>query len=226
MIKADYSQIELRLAALIAQDRTLLAAYRTGQDVHVATAARLLGTAPEAVTPEARQLAKAVNFGLMYGMGAARLQSHAQQAYRVTMTLEEAADYKQRFFATYRGLDRWHRKTGAMEPTETRTLAGRRRLAMSKFTDRLNSPVQGTGADGMKWALARLFAHRDEAPDARLVVVVHDELVAECPIEAAEQTAVWLRTHMQAAMTELVQEKVPIEVEVTLGRDWAGTPLP
>ena len=120
----------------------------------------------------------------------------------------------------------WHRQTGATQSTETRTLAGRRRLAVNAFTERLNSPVQGTGADGLKWALARLFAHRDEAPDARLVAVVHDEIVAECPIEGAAQTAAWLQEHMAAAMTEILQDAVPVVVETTIGQDWAGTPLP
>jgi DNA polymerase-1 len=226
IVKADYSQIELRIAAVIAQDQALLQAYQAGQDVHVATAARLLSVAPEAVTKEARQLAKAVNFGLLYGMGARTLQTYAQQQYRVTLTPDKASTYRQRWFAAYPGLARWHQDTAATQPAETRTLAGRRRLAVDTYTKRLNSPVQGTGADGMKWAMARLFAHRDEAPDARLIAVVHDELVAECPIEAAEATAAWLQTHMQTAMQELVQDAVPIEVETTIGQDWAGTPLP
>jgi DNA polymerase-1 len=83
----------------------------------------------------------------------------------------------------------------------------------------------GTGADGLKWALARLFAHRDEAPDARLVAVVHDEIVAECPVEAAAQTAAWLQCHMTAAMNEILHDEVPVVVETTMGQDWAGTPL-
>ena len=130
------------------------------------------------------------------------------------------------FLTAYPGLRHWHRQTGATPSTETRTLAGRRRLDVKAFTERLNSPVQGTGADGLKWALARLFAHRDEAPDARLVAVVHDEIVAECPIEGAEQTAAWLQQHMAAAMTEILQDAVPVVVETTIGQDWAGTPLP
>jgi DNA polymerase-1 len=84
----------------------------------------------------------------------------------------------------------------------------------------------GTGADGLKGALARLFAHQHEAPDARLVAVVHDEIVAECPVEAAAQTAAWLQRHMTAAMTEILHEAVPVMVETTIGQDWAGTPLP
>ena len=174
IVKADYSQIELRIAAVIAQDAAMLEAYRNGQDLHTTTAARLLGVVPERVTSDSRQLAKAVNFGPLYGMGAPRLQTYARQHYRVSLTATEAAQYRQRFFEAYPGLRHWHHQTGATQSTETRTMAGRRRLAVKAFTERLNSPVQGTGADGLKWALARLFAHRDEAPDARLVAVVHD----------------------------------------------------
>jgi len=86
----------------------------------------------------------------------------------------------------------------------------------------LNSPVQGTGADGLKLALARLFAHRHDVPWTRLVACIHDEILAECPVEEVEQTAQWLAQHMTAAMTELVGTAVPIVVEVAHGRDWAG----
>ena len=108
---------------------------------------------------------------------------------------------------------------------ETRTLANRRRLGVTSFTVAVNSPVQGTGADGLKLALARLYEHRAEMPDAHLIACVHDEIVAECPQETAEQTAAWLREHMIAAMTKIIGETVPVEVETTIGRDWAGTPL-
>jgi DNA polymerase-1 len=226
IVKADYSQIELRIAAVMAQDAAMLEAYRAGQDLHSMTAARLLGVTPEQVTGESRQLAKAVNFGLLYGMGATTLQTYARQHYRVSLTPAEAAQYRQRFFEAYPGLRHWHRQTGTTRSTETRTLAGRRRLDVKAFTERLNSPVQGTGADGLKGALARLFAHQHEAPDARLVAVVHDEIVAECPIEGAAQTAAWLQEHMAAAMTEILQDAVPVVVETTIGQDWAGTPLP
>jgi DNA polymerase-1 len=225
IVKADYGQIELRIAAVIAHDTAMLEAYRNGQDLHTATAAHLLGVPVAQVTGESRQLAKAVNFGLLYGMGARTLQTYAQKTYGVRLTPAEAERYRQRFFEAYPGLRHWHRQTGATQSTETRTLAGRRRLEVSRFTERLNSPVQGTGADGLKGALARLFAHQHEAPDARLVAVVHDEIVAECPVEAAAQTATWLQGHMTAAMTEVLHDAVPVVVETTIGQDWAGTPL-
>ncbi len=96
---------------------------------------------------------------------------------------------------------------------------------MQHFPVALNSPVQGSGADGLKRALARLYRHRAEAPAARLLAVIHDEVVAEAPAALAEQTAAWLIRHMTAAVQELVGEMVPIVVETTIGQDWAGSPL-
>ena len=87
-------------------------------------------------------------------------------------------------------------------------MTDRRRVDVTKFTVALNSPVQGTGADGLKLALARLYEHRAEVPDAQLIACVHDEIVAECPEEGAAQTAAWLKNHMTVAMTEILGETV------------------
>jgi DNA polymerase-1 len=225
ILKADYSQIELRIAAVVAYDAAMLTAYQTGQDLHVLTASRLLGVEASQVTPAHRQLAKAVNFGLVYGMGVAGLQAYAGNVYGVHLTLAEAEQAHQQFFRLYPGLRRWHAHTKAAAPTETRTLVGRRRLGLEKLTDRLNTPVQGTGADGLKWAMAALHRHRAEAPDAQLVAAIHDELLVECPIESAARTAAWLEKYMVVGMAAIVGEAVPIVVETTMGKDWAGTPL-
>jgi DNA polymerase-1 len=228
-IKADYSQIELRIAAVMAQDTAMLAAFQAGADIHAVTAARLLGIPVADVTTEARQMAKAVNFGLLYGMGALRLQEYAQQEYHVPLTVEEAHAHRQAFFQLYPGIRQWHTATGAVLRYEgaidTRTLTNRRRLAVTQFTDALNTPVQGTGADGLKAAMAALWQHRAEAPEARLIACIHDELVVECPVEQAEATAQWVQRHMETAMAAIVAGGVPIAAETTIGQDWAGTPL-
>jgi DNA polymerase-1 len=93
---------------------------------------------------------------------------------------------------------------------------------VGKFTEALNTPVQGTGADGLKLALAKLFASRDEAPNTRLIAVVHDEILAECPEADVEATTQWLTRHMTAAMEESVGDVVPIAVDVAYGPSWAG----
>jgi DNA polymerase-1 len=222
LVKADYSQIELRIAAQISQDDALLAAYRQGADVHTRTAAAVLGASETAVTKEQRQLAKALNFGLLYGMGAKRLREYAASDYRVTLSDEEAERFRERFFATYAGLRRWHRSQ-PKDAIETRTLAGRRRLAVDPFTHKLNSPVQGTGADILKLALARLWEDRHAHPDAVPVLVVHDEIVLECDADQAEAVAAWLTTHMEAAGAALVLD-VPIVAEAATFANWSGTP--
>jgi DNA polymerase-1 len=229
LVKADWSQIELRLAAVIAQDTEMLQAFRAGADLHTVTAARVLGVPIAQVTKHHRQVAKALNFGLVYGMGAQGLRRYAASQYQVALTPVEAEQHRQRFFRTYPGLHRWHRQTATRLEREgiieTRTLAGRRQLAVQHFPVALNSPVQGSGADGLKLALARLYHHREEAPEARLLAVIHDEVVAEAPAALAKQTAAWLTRHMTAAMEELVGEAAPIVVETIIGRDWAGSPL-
>jgi DNA polymerase I-like protein with 3'-5' exonuclease and polymerase domains len=224
LVKADYSQIELRLAAVVAKDATMLKAYQAGADLHTLTAASVLGIPKAEVSKEHRQLAKALNFGLIYGAGAETLVSYAASNYGVTITLAEAQAHRDTFFRTYPGLRRWH-KSQRNGTEDLRTLTGRIRRNIERFTEKLNTPVQGSGADGIKAALARLWQYRHEQPTARLVAVVHDEVVAECPIADAPAVAEWLTRHMIAAMAEIAGAAVPIEVEATIAADWAGTPI-
>jgi DNA polymerase-1 len=221
LVKADYSQIELRIAAKITSDPAMLDAYRQGLDLHTLTARQLLGK--QEVTKADRQIAKSANFGLLYGMGAKGYRMYARTNYGLEMTEAEAARYRQAFFAAYPGLARWHAQTRQRRATESRTLAGRRRLFDEKTPDthRLNSPVQGTGADGLKAALSLLWQRRDQAPGAFPVLAVHDEIVLECPIDLAEAAAVWLRQAMLDGMAPLV-EPVPVEVEVRTAPTWGG----
>jgi len=162
---ADYSQIELRVAAKISDDASMLNAYTEGRDLHALTAQSLIRR--EGISRDDRKLAKAVNFGLLYGMGAKGLRSYALKSYGVEMSFEEAVLYRRRFFETYRGLKRWHdgeRRGWLRGHAETRTLTGRRRMDVQRLTDRLNAPVQGTAADGLKLALALLWERRSECP--------------------------------------------------------------
>src|SRR5439155_4323157 len=128
---------------------------------------------------------------LTFGMSAKGLQAYAANQYGVQLTETEAAQARQRFFRTYPGLQRWHRRQ-PREPVDTRTLAGRRRLGVKRFTEQLNSPVQGSAADGMKAALARLWESREHCPSAVPVLCVHDEIVIECDAGDAETAQAWL----------------------------------
>ncbi len=222
LVKADYSQIELRIAAELTGDARMLAAYQASEDLQTVTAAAVLGRAGGAVRPEDRQAAKALNFGLLYGMGATTLREHAAHNYGIQLTPTEAEQFRQRFFETYGGLRRWHREQ-PRGTVETRTLAGRRRLAVERFTEKLNSPVQGTGADGLKAALALLWETRDRCPSAAPVLCVHDEIVVECDAADAEAARTWLVDAMRRGMGSFLR-RVPVEVEAQVGADWSMKP--
>jgi DNA polymerase-1 len=222
---ADYSQIELRIAAKISGDREMMAAYAEGHDLHTLTAQSLIGR--EEISRDDRKLAKAVNFGLLYGMGALGLRSYALRSYGVEMSLEQATHYRQCFFKTYHGLKRWHdneRWTWQHGETETRTLMGRRRMDIERLTDRLNAPVQGTAADGLKLALALLWERRDECPGAVPVLVCHDEVVVECTAEHAAGVKTWLEKAMIEGMDAVLngtsETDVPIRVDVRIISSW------
>lgn len=217
LVKADYSQIELRIAARISGDAAMLKAYRSGEDLHILTARAITGR--EDVTREERQLAKALNFGLLYGMGADGLRVYAGSQYGVPLTDPQARAYRDAFFRAYPGLRRWHRSHREGE-AETRTLLGRRCLQVSRYTEKLNLPVQGSGADGLKLALALLWERRAKCPGAFPILACHDEIVVECDAERAEETAAWLRQAMTEGMAPLIQP-VPVQVEVQAGPTWA-----
>jgi DNA polymerase-1 len=241
LVKADYSQIELRIAARIAPEPEMVKAYRAGEDLHARTAARLLGKKSAEVTKDDRQLAKAVNFGLLFGMGWKGLQGYAAANFGVRLSDAEARSYRETFFRVYPGLKRWHQRVGGQldrlfrqDPDgthEVRTLAGRRRVlpvargaGENRYPgkpDALNAPVQGTGADGLKAAIGLLWERRAECPGAVPVIFAHDEIVLEAPEEHADRAGEWLRRAMIDGMAPLI-DPVPVEVAVNVGRTWGG----
>jgi DNA polymerase-1 len=221
LVIADYSQIELRLAAKVAGDQAMLAAYAQGEDLHTRTARSITGK--REITKADRTAAKAVGFGLLYGMGAKGLRDYAQSSYGVEMTLEEATKYRTRFFEAYPGLGRWHKVVTRSNPEEARTLLGRRRGSLRSFREGLNHSIQGTAADGQKLALALLWERRHECPHAFPVLVVHDEIVIECDADKAEQAREWLISAMVDGMDAVVnasEPHVPIEIEATVSDSW------
>jgi DNA polymerase-1 len=205
----------------VAGEETMLAAYARGEDLHTRTARSITGK--EDVTKADRQLAKAVNFGLLFGLGAGGLQGYAKSNYGLDLSLQEARRYRDAFFAAYPGLARWHRQAGADTLRECRTLAGRRRLLHDKtpYTHRINTPVQGVEADGAKLAMALLWERRDQCPGAVPVLFCHDEIVIECDQDQADAATAWLRAAMVDAMGPLITP-VPCEVEVKIGQTWGG----
>ena len=230
LVIADYSQIELRGAAAIANDQAMLDAYRRGEDLHRKTAALVLGKPESEVTKHDRQIAKAVGFGLLYGQSAKGLVSYAKTAYGVTITEEEAARFRERFFVSYRGLAAWHREAwrgareiGGRPDCEVRTRAGRRRMLPRggedwyRFTALVNTSVQGTCADGLKQAMVNLSAQLPEG--VRIIATVHDELVLTAPAALAEEVRDLVVKTMCQAMGEMLPE-VPVEVEAKICKCW------
>ncbi len=194
-------------------------AYARGEDLHRKTAAAVAGVPPEAITPDQRQMAKAVNFGLLYGQGAKGLAVYARSSYGVDMTLDQAKRARGMFFDTYRGMAIWQRETAqTSERTQRAITPGGRIRDFStegrgyRYTEALNTPIQGGAAEVLLAALARL-EDALAGLDARLVNVVHDELV----LEVAEKDAAAVRTGVERAMAEGFLAVFPDGAAVTSG---------
>ncbi len=224
LVDADYSQIELRVLAHIAQDPVMQEAFCTGVDIHTATAAQVFGVEVENVTPLQRRHAKAVNFGIVYGI------SEFSLAEDIGVSRYEARDYIDNYLTNYRGVRSYMKKVveDAKEIGYTQTLYGRRRyspeLKSSNVNIRsgaeriaLNTPIQGTAADIIKLAMIRVEnALNREFPEARLLLQVHDELIVECPEELAESVAALVSREMQSVAVL----KVPLTAEAKFGKSW------
>lgn len=218
LLKADYSQIELRLAAQIAGEKRMIEAFQRGEDLHTLTARLVTGKAEP--SREDRQLAKALNFGLLYGMGAEGLRVYARTNYGLELSPQEAEALREAFFRAYPGLRAWHRRQPEGE-TEARTLSGRRRVT-DRYTEKLNTPVQGSGADGLKLAMTLLYESRREAPGCFPVLAVHDEIVIEAPAEGINAAYSWVTRSMREGMGAFLT-KVPVLVEAGVYEDWGVT---
>ncbi|MDD3347180.1 DNA polymerase I [Oscillibacter sp.] len=224
LVDADYSQIELRLLAHISGDDAMRAAFTSGQDIHTATAAQVFHVAPDEVTHEMRRRAKAVNFGIVYGISAFSLSQD------IGVSVAEAKDYMEAYFATFPDVRRYMdavvekaRETGFVE-----TMLHRRRelpeLKSSNFNLRsfgervaLNMPIQGTAADVMKLAMVAVRNRlQKEKMAAHLVLQVHDELIVECPEGEAEKAAKLLAEEME----HVVSLSVPLTAQAHWGKNW------
>ena len=224
MVDADYSQIELRVLAHIAGDEAMQKAFREGTDIHTVTAAQVFAVPVEQVTALQRRHAKAVNFGIVYGI------SEFSLAEDIGVSRYEAKAYIENYLNTYRGVRDYMKQVveQAREQGCTQTLYGRRRyipeLKSSNFNIRsgaeqiaLNTPIQGTAADIIKLAMIRVEQALEEAfPESKLLLQVHDELIVECPEEQAEQVAQLVSQQMQSAAAL----SVPLTAEANIGKSW------
>ena len=224
IVDADYSQIELRLLAAVSGDENLCEAFREGADIHTSTAAAVFGVPRDCVTPEMRKRAKAVNFGIMYGIGAFSLADD------IGVSRQEAQAFIDRYLGQFPRVDAYLKQTiaSAYENGYVTTLFGRRRYIaelagknkmQQKFGERvaMNSPIQGTAADLIKLAMIRVHRRlREEGLDARLILQVHDELLIESNRTCADRAQEILRTEMESA----ARLSVPLTVEIHAGDTW------
>ena len=224
LVDADYSQIELRLLAHIAQDETMLAAFRSGEDIHTVTASQVFSVPVEDVTKQMRSHAKAVNFGIVYGISAFSL------AQDIGVSVAEARAYIESYLARFSGIRRY--MTDVVERARAQgyveTLWHRRRalpeLTASNFNTRsfgervaLNMPIQGTAADVIKLAMVRVHDRlARELPGAKLLLQVHDELIVECPEADAPRAAQLLTEEME----RVAQLTVPLIAQAHWGKTW------
>ncbi len=225
IIKSDYGQIELRIVAKISNDAELKRAFQSGEDLHQLTAAFLLDKAPGVVTEEERRMAKAINFGLIYGMGVAKLQSQALVKYGVSLSLNDAKRFRKRFFELYPGIKAWHEQIKqdvyVRSHKTCTTLTGRRRLWRDrpKLNEMINHPVQGLNADITKMALVQLSKRLP--PEAHLIGMLHDEILVECSDAISPEISQQIKQCM-VEVGEMILEPIPVTVDVKIGKTWAG----
>ncbi len=224
LVDADYSQIELRVLSHIADDKVMQEAFQNGQDVHTVTASQVFGVPVEEVTPLQRRHAKAVNFGIVYGISEFSLSED------IGVSRWEARDYIDSYLTHYQGVRTYMKQvvSDARDCGYTQTIYGRRRsipeLKSSNFNVRsgaeriaLNTPIQGTAADIIKLAMIRVDAAlRREFPEAKLILQVHDELIVECPEVIAPQVAELVSREME----QVASLNVPLTAEAKWGKSW------
>jgi DNA polymerase-1 len=225
LLSVDYSQIELRIVAHMAQDQAMIEAFSAGQDIHAATAAAIYGVPLQAVDKDQRRRAKGINFGLIYGMSAFGLTRYAD------LTLGEAEDFMQAYFEKFPGVKRYLDgiRTLAAQQGYVETLLGRRRyfpglseqsnrnVRMREEREAINAPIQGTAADIMKLAMLRVpQALKEAGLRGCMILQVHDELVLECPHNEIHVTA----QVVKHAMEEVYHLDVPLLTEARWGINW------
>jgi DNA polymerase-1 len=224
LVIADYSQIELRILAEFSGDQAFVDAFRSGADLHRVTAAQVFGVAQDQVTPDQRSFAKGLNFGVVYGIGAQRF------AMMTGLSVPEAENVLKKYFATYRRLDTYLREsaTRAVSEKRARTASGRlvkfnfdpadrQQVSMTQRNGK-NAPIQGTSADILKRAL-RLLNDDLRDTSARIVNIIHDEIVVEVDEAEAEDVAKNVERAMCSAGEEYVRS-VPVKVEFHIATEW------
>jgi DNA polymerase-1 len=224
LLSADYSQIELRIFAHYSRDAAFIEAFNRGEDIHTRTASEILGVPMDKVTPEMRRIAKAINFGIIYGMGPQTL------AEGLGIDLKRAKDYISAYYERYQGVARYREEVIglARDRGYVTTLFNRRRYlpdinhhqrVIRAEAERMaiNTPIQGTAADLIKKAMIQIHGRlKMERVRARMLLQVHDELLFEVPDEEVERTGAMVKEGMEG----VYELHVPLKVDVKAGKNW------
>jgi DNA polymerase I len=232
LLAFDYSQIELRLAAILSGDEKLVQTFKEGKDVHESVASSVFGVKPEDVTKDMRRKAKVINFGILYGMGVSALQKNLKTERK------EAQEFYNNYFQTFERLAKYLEETKefAKQNGYTETLFGRRRYFegikshlpfIKAMAERMaiNAPIQGTAADILKIAMVRInerFENEKLKNKVKMLLQVHDELIFECDENAIDEVAPKIKEIMESVLTEDQSKGVPILVSGYSGKNWGG----
>lgn len=224
LLDADYSQIELRILAHISQDKNMIEAFRNGVDIHTITASQIFGIPQDILPASVRSRAKAINFGIVYGISAFSLSQD------IGVSVKEAGEYIKNYLTTYSGVDRFmkHAVEEAKETGYAKTIYGRKREILElkasnhnlrSFGERvaMNAPIQGSAADIIKIAMNRVYRRlKEENIDGRLILQVHDELL----IEVSHQDAPRAKNILKEEMEHAASLSVPLVVDISEGENW------
>jgi DNA polymerase-1 len=224
LLSADYSQIELRLVAHLSGDQALAKAFQSGRDVHTETACAVFGVKADEVGPDMRRKAKAINFGIVYGMGPYGLSQ------QLGIAVEEASHFIDHYFATFPQVQAWIALTVAQAKKDgyVSTMLGRRRYLPEinsengqrrAFAERtaVNTPIQGTAADMIKLAMVDIDRELEKSRmRSRMLLQVHDELL----FEVAQDEAAAVKKMVKAGMEQALNLSVPVVVEIGMGKNW------
>lgn len=222
LVQADYAAMELRVAAAIAQETAMLAAFAEGADIHTRTASLMFGVSEADVSKGQRQQAKATNFGALYGSGARGLQAYFATV-GMFISEREAGEFRRRWHKAYPAISEWHNvcQSRALQGSPMRTMTGRRRYLYgqdNRLTTQANNLVQGTSADIMKAALVEI--HRQLPGTAHLVAVVHDEIIVECDEADAQDVLALVTREMEEAAVPIIGDSVRVLAEGGVLDSW------
>ncbi len=242
LVALDYSQIELRIAAILSKDIKMTEVFNSNGDIHTAVASEVFGVCVEDVTPEMRRRAKVINFGILYGMGVKALRENLQEGIPEdsdeVVTQKEAKEYLNKYFESFSGLAKWidQTKSDAARLGYTETLFGRKRhfdglqsklpfIRAAAERMAVNAPIQGSSADIIKMATisANEYIEKNNLKDkVRLILQVHDELIYEMPKSAWQEHALKIKEIMEGVLSAELANSVPIMVDIKYGQSWAN----